>query len=285
LEESRDNGDGTNRPILSETSNSEYGTGKWDDSYRPHCPAPTWAVECSDLRLRYPRQRDEALAGVNLQIPCGAFCGLFGRNGAGKTSLLALLAGLRRPSSGSLRVFGEDPWENSRITSQIAFAYTKDNLDATIYTIEARELLRMGPLFRPRWDAGFASHLIERFKIPLKKAANKMSKGQAAALRCVIALASRAPLTIFDEAYLGMDAVYRQAFLDELLADFTAHPRTVIFSTHYISEMERLFSEVAIIDAGRVVLQADADELRANGKTLQDTFIGLTLQEGESYDY
>ncbi|MDR0346778.1 MAG: hypothetical protein LBH56_00155, partial [Coriobacteriales bacterium] len=119
---------------------------------------------------------------------------------------------------------------------------------------------------------------------PLKKTASKMSQGQAAALRCTIGLASRAPLTIFDEAYLGMDAVYRRVFIDELLSDYLKHPRTILFSTHYIAEMERLFSEAAIIDAGRVLAHDDADTLRTQGKTLQDLFVSLTLKEGETYE-
>jgi ABC-2 type transport system ATP-binding protein len=242
-----------------------------------------YAIECTDLRLRYPRQRTEALAGISLAVPQGAICGLFGRNGAGKTSLMALLAGLRRPNGGSVRVFGEDPWENARVAPQVAFVFSKNNPDATINSIRARDLLKMGALFRPNWDAGFAEHLIRRFDVPLKKTVSKMSQGQAAALRCAMGLASRAPLTIFDESYLGMDAVYRKIFIDELLADYLTHPRTILFSTHYISEMERLFSEAIVIDAGRMLIHDDADTLREQGKTLQDLFIGLTLKEGENY--
>jgi ABC-type cobalamin/Fe3+-siderophores transport system ATPase subunit len=78
-------------------------------------------IEGVDVRLRYPRQRGEALTGVTLTVPQGAICGLFGRNGAGKTSLMALLAGLRRPSGGAVHVFGEDPWENPAVASRVAF--------------------------------------------------------------------------------------------------------------------------------------------------------------------
>ncbi|MDR1185222.1 MAG: ABC transporter ATP-binding protein [Coriobacteriales bacterium] len=246
--------------------------------------AASYAIECTNLRLRYPRQRTEALAGMSFAVPQGAICGLFGRNGAGKTSLMALLAGLRRPSGGSVRVFGEDPWENARVAPQVAFVFSKTDSDAVINSIRVRDLLKMGALFRPNWDAGFAAHLLKRFDVPLKKTPSKMSQGQAAALRCTIGLASRAPLTIFDEAYLGMDAVYRKIFIDELLTDYLTHPRTILFSTHYIAEMERLFSEAVIIDAGQVLIHDDADTLRERGKTLQDLFISLTLKEGENYD-
>ncbi|MDR1083124.1 MAG: ABC transporter ATP-binding protein [Coriobacteriales bacterium] len=243
-----------------------------------------YAIECTDVRLRYPHQHTEALAGINLAIPQGVICGLFGRNGAGKTSLMALLAGLRRPSGGSVRVLGESPWENARVAPQVAYVFPKSKSDATINSIRARDLLKMGALLRPHWDAGLAEHLLKRFDVPLKKPGSKMSQGQAAALRCAIGLASRAPLTIFDEAYLGMDAVYRKIFIDELLTDYLRYPRTILFSTHYIAEMERLFSEAIIIDAGQILIHDDADTLREQGKTLQDLFINLTLKEGESYD-
>jgi ABC-2 type transport system ATP-binding protein len=243
-----------------------------------------YAIECSDLHLRYPWQRGEALAGVSLKVPHGAICGLLGRNGAGKTSLMALVAGLRRPSSGTLRVLGEDPYENPRVAPQVAFVFPKNDPNSMASNIQACELLKMGARMRPQWDAEFAEHLLKRFDVPLKKTPSKMSQGQAAALRCTIGLASRTALTIFDEAYLGMDAVYRKVFIDEMLTDYLAHPRTILFSTHYIAEMERLFSEALIIDAGQVLLHSDADDLRTQGKTLQDTFISLTLKEGESYD-
>jgi ABC-2 type transport system ATP-binding protein len=104
-------------------------------------------------------------------------------------------------------------------------------------------------------------------------------------------LACRAPLTILDEAYLGMDAIYRHIFAEELLADFMRMPRTILFSTHHIAEMERLFSEAIIIDGGEALLHDDADALRANaaaegatGASLQDIFIRVAIKEGETYE-
>jgi ABC-2 type transport system ATP-binding protein len=247
--------------------------------------AKALAIECTDVHLRYGWRQTKALEGVTLAVPQGAICGLFGRNGAGKTSLMALLAGFRRPTQGSVRVLGADPYENPDIAAQVAFVYQKQGNDDIVGTFSAKELLRLGATMRPNWDVAYAEHLLERFDVPRRKTVTKMSKGQAAALRCTIGLASRAPLTIFDEAYLGMDAVYRKVFIDELFADYLAYPRTILFSTHYIGEMERLFDEAIIIDKGQVLLHDNADTLRERGKTLQDLFISLTLKEGETYDY
>ncbi len=85
------------------------------------------------------------------------------------------------------------------------------------------------------------------------------------ALGITLGLATRAPLTIFDESYLGLDAPSRYAFYDELLADYMANPRMIILSTHLIEEVAPLFEEVVIIDHGRLVLHDEADAVRARG--------------------
>jgi ABC-2 type transport system ATP-binding protein len=111
-----------------------------------------------------------------------------------------------------------------------------------------------------------------------------LSRGQKSALGIVVGLASRAPLTMFDESYLGMDAPSRYAFYEELLADYATHPRTIVISTHLIEEVSSLFEEVIIIDEGRLVLHEESDALRGRGVTVTgaadvvDTFVaGLTV--------
>ena len=95
-----------------------------------------------------------------------------------------------------------------------------------------------------------------------------LSRGQRSALGVVLGLAARAPLTLLDETYLGMDAAARDTFYRELLADYVAHPRTVILSTHLIGEVADLFERVVIIDRGRLVLHEEADVLRGRGVTV-----------------
>jgi ABC-2 type transport system ATP-binding protein len=259
------------------------------------------AFELRDVTLHYPHAKVPALSNVSISVPQNAICGLFGRNAAGKTSLMAMLAAYRRPTSGEVWVFGENPYENPNVASQVAFVHASNNstssAESSLSYFRVREFLNIGKSFRPDWDEGFATHLCKRFDLNPKKRYGKLSLGQKAAVNCVIGLASRASLTIFDEAYLGMDAIYRRIFVDELLADYLRSPRTILFSTHYIAEMERLFSEAIIIDAGKVLAHADADALRAgtaptqsaaieptNTSSLQDVFIRLTIKEGETYE-
>jgi ABC-2 type transport system ATP-binding protein len=125
----------------------------------------------------------------------------------------------------------------------------------------------MASLFRPNWDGDYAGKLLKRFELPVKKSVTSLSKGMLAALRCIIGLAVRTPVTIYDEAYLGLDAAYRKLFISELLEDFTNNPRTVLMSTHFISEMENVFSEAIILGGGRVIAHEDCDVLRSKGTT------------------
>jgi ABC-2 type transport system ATP-binding protein len=96
----------------------------------------------------------------------------------------------------------------------------------------------------------------------------KLSRGQLSAVGVVVGLASRAPLTFFDEPYLGLDAVARQVFYDRLLEDYAEHPRTIVLSTHLIDEVANLLEHVIVIDEGRIVVDAEADELRGRMTTV-----------------
>jgi ABC-2 type transport system ATP-binding protein len=118
---------------------------------------------------------------------------------------------------------------------------------------------RIAPDFAPNWTEDVAGELIEGFRIPLKTPIKKMSRGQLSSVAIVLGLASRAPVTLLDEPYLGLDVTARAFFHRILLRDYGEHPRTVVFSTHLIDESASLFDRVVIMDSGRVVLDADSD--------------------------
>lgn len=217
-------------------------------------------IELTDLRLRYGDTT--ALDGLSLSLAGGRIYGLLGRNGAGKTSLLTVLAAFRRATGGQVRVGGEDPFENPRIMPQLFLGREHGEI---YESMRVREVLRLAARLRPGWDAGYAEKLTGVFELPLRKRVSTLSRGRKSALGVVLGLASRAPLTMFDEAHLGMDAPSRYAFYDELLADYLAHPRTVILSTHLIEEVGALFEEVVIIHRGRLVVHEETDVLRARG--------------------
>ncbi|GAA0801293.1 ATP-binding cassette domain-containing protein [Spirilliplanes yamanashiensis] len=220
-------------------------------------------ITADNLTLRYGDT--VALDALTVDLPAGSIYGLLGRNGSGKTSLLSLIAGHRRPTSGTLTVGGADPFENAAVMGGTAFV--RDVVDATDAE-PARAALRFAADLRPTFDLDYAHDLAGQFGLPLGKGVGGLSRGQKSALGVVLGLAARTPLTIFDEAYLGMDAPSRYLFYRLLLDDYVADPRTVILSTHLIEEVANLFEKVLVIDRGRLVAYDETDELRGRGVTV-----------------
>jgi ABC-2 type transport system ATP-binding protein len=214
------------------------------------------AIAVTGLTRRYRAQ--SALDDVSFTVPGGTITGLLGRNGAGKTTLLRVLAGQEFPSSGSVRVLGASPAENEDVLRRMIFIRE----DQAYPEIKVGQALRAASWCYPNWDSGLASSLVDEFGLRTDRAVKNLSRGQRSALGITIGLAARAEITLFDEPYAGLDAVARQVFYDRLLADFAAHPRTVVLSTHLIDEAAAMFENVIVIDHGRVVLDAAADALR-----------------------
>lgn len=210
----------------------------------------------------------KALEDITLTVPPGAICGLLGRNGAGKTTIMSILAGQDRPSSGTAEVFGQNPFENEAALSKISFV--RDN-QRYPDGYRLHHVLRIAPEFAPNWNAALAAELVEGLRIPDRTPIKKFSRGQLSSVAIVLALASRAPLTLLDEPYLGLDVTARAFFHNMLLRDYTEHPRTVILSTHLIEESEALFDRVVIVDRGRVRADCDSDETSSLAFTLSGT--------------
>jgi len=222
----------------------------------------SFAVEVRDLSVRYGRST--ALEGVSLRLEPGVIYGLLGRNGAGKTSLLSTIAAFQRASSGTVLVDGEDPYENARVMAGTCLVREGGDFPEE----RVKGVLDFAARLRPLWDAELAARLVDRFELPLDKKVTQLSRGKRSALGVVVGLASRAPLTMFDEAYLGLDAPSRYAFYEALLEDYAEHPRTIVLSSHLIEEVERLFERVIILDKGAVLLEEEAESLRSRGRTV-----------------
>jgi ABC-2 type transport system ATP-binding protein len=207
----------------------------------------TNAIELHDVTRTFGRST--ALDGVTLSVPDGSICGLLGRNGAGKTTIMSIVAGQDRPTSGLVDVLGARPFENEKVLTQVSFV--RDN-QRYPDNYRLHHVLRIAPAFAPNWNADVADELVEGFRIPTRTPLKKFSRGQLSSVAIVLGLASRAPVTLLDEPYLGLDVTARALFHDVLLRDYAAHPRTVLLSTHLIEESEALFDRVVIVDRGRI---------------------------------
>ncbi|MFC4853742.1 ATP-binding cassette domain-containing protein [Actinophytocola glycyrrhizae] len=207
-----------------------------------------------------------ALTDVTFSLSGTKICGLLGRNGAGKTTLLSILAGFERQTGGTVHVDGEPVFENAAAAAKVCLV--RGVGDAVTPSVTVDDLIDHAARLRTGWDAAYAAELLAMFELPRHEQAKSLSHGKRCALGVTIGLASRAPVTIFDESYLGLDAPSRYAFYDTLLADVLEHPRTVIVSTHLIEEVASLFEDVLILDRGRLLLHEEADTLRAAGSAV-----------------
>ena len=220
-------------------------------------------VEVSHLTKAYGNVT--AVNDVSLSIEANRIYGLLGRNGAGKTTIMQILTAQIFATSGEVKVFGEAPYENSRVLNQVCFIKESQKYPNNLRVIDVLEL---AGLFFPNWDADYALALIDDFQLPLRRKMKALSRGMHSAAGVVVGLASRAPLTIFDEPYLGLDAVARTLFYDQLLEDYTEHPRTVILSTHLIDEVSRLLEHILVIDQGKLIIDEEAETLRGRAFTV-----------------
>ncbi|MGY1687575.1 ABC transporter ATP-binding protein [Geodermatophilus sp. SYSU D00867] len=221
------------------------------------------AATLTDVTMRY--REHTALDGVTTGFATDGITGLLGRNGAGKTTLMQLLAGHRVPTSGRVRVLGADPYEDDAVLQQVCFVKESQRYPDHF---RVRDALSAAATLFPTWDEDLARALVADFDLPARRPVVKLSRGMVSAVGITIGLASRAPVTLFDEPYLGLDAVARQLFYDRLIADYAEQPRTIVLSTHLIEEISGLLEHVVLLDAGRVLLDDDAERLRASALTV-----------------
>lgn len=227
----------------------------------------TAAISVEGLSRRY--RGEQALDRIGFEIESGSITGLLGRNGAGKTTLLRILAGQEFPSSGSVTVLGRSPVENDHLLGRMVFI--REDQQYPQYAsrrggwgmqVQVRHALKAAAAFYPNWNAELAEALLGEFSLPPTRAISRLSRGMHSALGIVIALASRAEVTLFDEPYAGLDPVARKMFYDRLLADYADHPRTVLLSTHFVDEAVGLLERILVIDHGHLILDAAVDDVR-----------------------
>ena len=226
----------------------------------------TAVVEVNDLSKHYGKVH--AVDGVSFSLEENRIYGLLGRNGAGKTTLMSLLTAQEFATKGTVSLFGHSPVENASSLERTAFIKESQKYPEDF---RVKHVFSSARWFFGNWDAELADDLTQAFRVPMDRRVKKLSRGQLSAVGVIVGLASRAPLTFFDEPYLGLDAVARQLFYDRLLADYAEHPRTIVLSTHLIDEVSNLLEHVLVIDEGRIIIDSSADDLRGSATTVAGT--------------
>lgn len=214
-------------------------------------------VRARGLKKNYKEK--EVLSGLNLDLPGNHLHGLLGRNGTGKSTLLSMIAGQIRSSGGELRVFGEDPFDNASVMDRIVYA----GIDVPFPgSWEVRTILEAAAVRHANWHHPTALTLAEDFSLDPGEKYENLSRGQRSMVGIIIGLAARAPLTLLDEPYLGLDVHNRTLFYSALLAEMTEFPRTVVLATHDIEESAKLLDTFLVLGRdGRVHHHHGAEEL------------------------
>ncbi len=207
------------------------------------------------------------LNGVDWSVPRGSVVGLLGRNAAGKTTLLKLALGLLRADHGQIELLGEDPWELSDETKS-RIGYVPQEYHPYPW-MTPREVLDYIAAFYPHWDALFIDELLRKWELDSDTLSKDLSVGQRQKLGLLAALGNLPELLILDEPAASLDPAARRAFLELVLEVVSEGERTVIFSTHILSDLERVADRVAILREGRIVYDDDLDSLKDSVKRMR----------------
>ncbi|ASU78688.1 ABC transporter ATP-binding protein [Actinopolyspora erythraea] len=203
--------------------------------------------------------QSRALDGLDMMVGTGEVHGFLGPNGAGKTTTLRVLLGLMNADAGTARLLGENPWEKAvELHRRLAYVPGDINMWPDLTGGEVIDLLCR---LRGTIDQQRKETLIERFQLDPSKKTRAYSKGNRQKVALVAALASDVELFILDEPTSGLDPLMEAAFR-ECIAEEKAKGRTILLSSHLLSEVETLCDRVSIIRAGRIVEAGSLEELR-----------------------
>src|SRR6476469_6250709 len=218
-------------------------------------------IAVRDLRKSYDKL--EAVKGIEFEVGAGEVFGLLGPNGAGKTSTVEILEGLRPRSSGEARVLGLDPdRQTKQLKDRIGVCLQATNLPAKMKTHEALYL------FASFYSRSISSeHLLQRLQLWDKRNSfyETLSGGQKQRLALAMSLVNDPQLLFLDEPTTGLDPQIRLE-IHRLIEEMKAEKRTVVLTTHYIEEAERLCDRVAIMDEGKIVAMGTPKELQQQSK-------------------
>ncbi|MGN7724877.1 ABC transporter ATP-binding protein [Luteimonas sp. 22616] len=228
------------------------------DQARPHTGIDTLPLAASRLELRYEGRA--ALDRVSLQLEPGTVLGLIGRNGAGKTSLIRALLGLVEPDGGSATVWGRAALQMGD-AAKARLAYVPQQPEALAW-LKVGDMLDFVGRFYPNWDASFVDDTLDRWQLPRDRMLARLSPGERQRVAIIRALAPRPELLVLDEPAASLDPVARRELLREIALRAGESGTTVLFSTHIVSDLERVASHVAFMHEGRLLLHSELDSLK-----------------------
>jgi ABC-2 type transport system ATP-binding protein len=206
------------------------------------------------------------LQDISTEVRPGDVVGVIGKNGAGKTTLLETLLGFSPPDSGSAEIFGEDCLGMSAaVKARIGFVPQSDEL---LPTLTGRHQVAITGAFYPNWDQALVDRLATEWEVPLDRRTYKLSGGERQKLSTLLALGNRPDLLVLDEPVASLDPLARRRFLQQLLEIAGDPERAVIFSSHIVSDLERVANRIWIVKDGRLLWDGDTDALKQSVQRL-----------------
>jgi ABC-2 type transport system ATP-binding protein len=224
-----------------------------------------YAIETERLSRTFGKF--EAVRGVDLKVTRGTVFGLLGVNGAGKSTIIKMIVGHLRPTSGRVSVLGRT-LEKELIEIRRRVAYVSEN--RYLYEwMTVGESVRFTRAFHDNWDERKAADLLRRFSLPPDKKVRQLSRGNRARLCLMLALSFNPELIILDEPTSGLDPIVRRDFIENIVSEIADEGKTVLFSSHIVDEVERVADYVGIINDGELLLTSSLDDIKASYKRVR----------------
>ncbi|RLL43986.1 ABC transporter ATP-binding protein [Oceanobacillus piezotolerans] len=204
--------------------------------------------------------KDFSLENINLQVKQGQITGFVGANGAGKSTTMKLMMNLLQPDTGEIKVFGKDYANHEKeLKERIGFVYDSNVFYESLNLKDIRKII--GPAYKNWSDSKFYDY-IKKFELPLNKAIKTFSKGMLMKTSLAMALSHEAEFIMMDEPTAGLDPVFRRELLDILKEMMEDGRRTIFFSTHITSDLERIADNITFIQSGKILFNESIRDIQ-----------------------
>ena len=210
------------------------------------------------------------LSDINFDVPQGCIYGLLGRNGAGKTTIIRILLGLEPPTRGQTFLLESESRKlTPKMRGRIGCVAEGHNL---IQNYKVSRLVKLCKDLSLQWDDKSFDHLMETFRLPRDRKVKDLSMGMRAQLNLALAIAIDPELLILDDPTLGLDTVARRQFLELVIEIIQQQGRTVLFSSHILSDVERIADRIGILATGKLVVDCPLEQLKQRVRKLRVIF-------------
>lgn len=226
--------------------------------------------------------RKHVLQDLNLEIPRGSVFGLLGKNGAGKTTLIKCCLGLLKANSGTISTLGDNPWDFQDSTKE-RLGYVPQS-DRLYPWLTVRQLIDYTASFYSRWNRSLVDQLLKEWEVDANEKMGVLSEGQAQKVAIILSLGHEPELLIFDEPVASLDPSARRKFLKMVLDLVSERECTFFFSTHIMSDIERVADQVAIQNNGQIQFSGGLDTLKDTVKRLRVIAEGVVPDDWSMLD-